>query len=359
MFASAVYDSANNRMIVFGGTSTACGFPGNLATGVWVLSNANGLGGTLTWTQLSPTGSAPLDRLVHTAVYDPTNNRMIVFGGLAASGGLVNDVWVLSNANGLGGTPTWTQLTPGGAVTPIRDFHSAVYDPGTNKMIVFGGANIAATPANPCFYSNDVWVLSNANGLGGTPTWTQLAPTGGPPEQRAVHTAVFNSATNRMTIFGGGNCTPTGFSFALGDVWVLTDANGIVTVPFAAFAAKVEIELGPLANDDAFEVKAIFTLGAGSDGISPLTEDVHLQVGTFSTTIPAGSFKVDKKGRFKFEGIIGGVSLQAKITPRGANSFEFKAEGQGADLTGTANPVTLGLTIGDDSGSTTVTAEFE
>ena len=138
----------------------------------------------------------------------------------------------------------------------------------------------------------------------------------------------------------------------------------VSTVPFAAFAADVEIDLGPLANDDAFEVKATFTLGAGSNGIAPLTEDVHLQVGTFSTTIPAGSFEFrpaegNNPAQFRFEGVIGVVSLEAKIILLGANTFAFKVEGQGADLTATVNPVTVGLVIGNDGGSTTVTAEFK
>jgi len=47
------------------------------------------------------------------------------------------------------------------------------------------------------------------------------------------------------------------------------------------------------------------------------------------------------------------------IRPLGGRSFEFKAEGEGADLSGTVNPVTMELSIGDDSGSATVTAEFE
>jgi len=134
-------------------------------------------------------------------------------------------------------------------------------------------------------------------------------------------------------------------------------------VPFAALIAKVQITLGPLANDDAFEVKATFTVGAGSDGIAPLTENVNLQFGTFSTTIPGGSFTQDQdnEGRFKFEGVIAGVALEATITPLGtAGSFEFEAEGQAADLTGTASPLTVRLNIGDDGGSTTLsTAEFE
>lgn len=43
----------------------------------------------------------------------------------------------------------------------------------------------------------------------------------------------------------------------------------------------------------------------------------------------------------------------------GVGMFEFKAEGTGADLTGTVNPVTVTLIIGDDGGSATATAKFE
>lgn len=358
----AVYDSATNRMVVFGGINNAC--VGGNSSDVWVLNNANGLGGTPVWTQLAPVGGPPVPYVAgHSAVYDSANNRMIVFGGQDQNTGIyVNNVWVLSNANGLGGTPTWTQLTPGGAVIPARGGHSAEYDPATNKMIVFGGQLLAAppTPTNPCGFSNDVWVLSNANGLGGAPAWGQLTSTGGPPAERQYHRSVFNSATNRMTIFGGSLADCSGSTQR--DTWVLTDANG--NVSFAAFDPKVEITLGPLANDDKFEVKATLILGTSSNGIAPLTEAVTIQVGSFSTTIPAGSFKfkpatLKKPAQFTFEGIIDGVKLEAKITPLGANSFDLKAKGQGLNLTGTVNPVTVGLTIGNDQGSAAVTATFE
>jgi len=124
-------------------------------------------------------------------------------------------------------------------------------------------------------------------------------------------------------------------------------------VPFGALSARVEIE-----HDDAFEVRAAFTLGASSNGISPLTEDVKLRVGTFSVTIPAGSFTQHGGRQFKFEGVIGGVTLEVEIEDLGGGSFELKAEGEGANLTGTVNPVTVALTIGDDVGTTTITAEF-
>ena len=83
-----------------------------------------------------------------------------------------------------------------------------------------------------------------------------------------------------------------------------------------------------------------------------------LQIGTFSVTIPAGSFKQIPQGRFAFEGVINGVSLEVQIVPLGNNIFTFKAQGTGVDLAGLTNPVTVALTIGKDSGSTTVTAQF-
>jgi hypothetical protein len=76
---------------------------------------------------------------------------MTVFGGLV-NYALANDVWVLSNANGLAGTPAWTQLTPTGEPTK-RYGHSAVYRSSNNRMIVFGGLSVLGL-------ANDVWVLS-------------------------------------------------------------------------------------------------------------------------------------------------------------------------------------------------------
>ena len=132
---------------------------------------------------------------------------------------------------------------------------------------------------------------------------------------------------------------------------------------FATFAARAEIEQGPPgANKDEFEVKGSFTLGAGSNGINILTEIVSLELtggaGGFSTTIPAGSFRMDKKGRFKFETIIDVGVFEAVIRPLGGNTFEFKAEGEGFNLGAIANPVNVSLTIGNDGGSIGVLAEI-
>jgi hypothetical protein len=220
VFHSAVYDQTNNRMIAFGGCADyLCGIPLN---DTWVLSNANGQGGALAWTQLSPTGSLPSPRGYHNAVYDATNNRMIVYSGEGAGSVSLSDVWVLSNANGLGGTPAWTQLSPTGSTPDAKDESAAVYDPTTNTMTVFGGYS----------FVNSVWTLSNANGLTGTPAWKNIIANGaaGAPRARYGAQAIYDPASNRMTIFGGvGDFGPTNPDLDVGmfnDVWVLANANG-------------------------------------------------------------------------------------------------------------------------------------
>jgi hypothetical protein len=223
---TAVYDSTDNRMIVFSGCDRASfTSPCAVLSGVWVLTNANGQGGTPAWTKLSPTGTAPAPRIFHTAVYDSANNRMIIFGGSNATQ-LFYDVWVLSNANGLGGTPAWTRLSPNGGPPSNVAAASAVYDPNNNIMMVFGGiTNITFTG-----FSNAVWTLSHANGLGGTPQWTNIVANGaaGSPARRALLAATYDAANNRMTIFGGEVSSAIG---ATNDVWVLAGANGLGGTP--------------------------------------------------------------------------------------------------------------------------------
>ena len=107
------------------------------------------------------------------------------------------------------------------------------------------------------------------------------------------------------------------------------------------------------------KVEGGFTLGSGSDGIDPLTEDVTVQVGNFSTTIPAGSFKQKWRGASEYKGFINGVDVEVAIYHIRDNRFWFTAEGKGQILSGIVNPVTVGLTIGDDEGSTAVSADID
>jgi YVTN family beta-propeller protein len=130
-------------------------------------------------------------------------------------------------------------------------------------------------------------------------------------------------------------------------------------VPFLAFNGKLEIDLDKKPNHEAFQLQSSFTLGSASNGINPVTEPVTLQIGTFAVTIPSGSFTGKGFGPFYFAGVINSVPLHAVIAPTGAKRYAFDAAAQNANLKGTKNPVTVMLTIGDDSGTTSVKADID
>jgi hypothetical protein len=117
-------------------------------------------------------------------------------------------------------------------------------------------------------------------------------------------------------------------------------------VAFSAFAAKAEI------GRTGFEVSGSFTLGTGTAGISPDTQPVTLTLGSFTSTIPAGSFKRHHNGHYGFEGTINGVRLEFEITPVGGNSFKFNVEAHDVNLAASTNPTPLTLLIGSDGGTT-------
>jgi hypothetical protein len=154
------------------------------------------------------------------------------------------------------------------------------------------------------------------------------------------------------------NCSPaSGSTFAVGPTTVTcsaTDAAGniaiatfLVTVrpffvPFAAFNAAIEIE------PTEVELKAVFQLGAASNGIQPRTEAVTLKVGTFEWTIPAGSFVDDGNGRVRARL----PGLDARIRPLKAGAFEVRVD-LPRDLAASLGPsVEVSLTVGNDRGST-------
>jgi len=57
---------------------------------------------------------------------------------------------------------------------------------------------------------------------------------------------------------------------------------------------------------------------------------------------------------YAFAGIIDGVPIQMLIVPLGNNRFGFQAAAYGVNPSVANNPVTVGLVIGNDSGTTSV-----
>jgi len=204
---SAVYAAASNRMIVFGGSE---GYAAPCDNDLWILQNASGVGGKPAWLKVTPAGSGPSPRTGHRATYDDSTNTMVVFGGNDCFSTTFSDAWLLSNADGTTGTPTWSLLAIGG---PARFGHAQTYDPISNRILVFGGTNQSGT------FLSDVWFLTNANGKGGPAGWFGL-DTVGAPCAREVPAGFYDATSNELVVFGGYCNAP------MNDIWVLTNANG-------------------------------------------------------------------------------------------------------------------------------------
>src|SRR5260221_717894 len=278
----------------------------------------------------NPAEEAPLaglkeaGRLLLRPLITPTKPSRL---GLAQGGGVVRRGW-LSVFSTLAIGFVWL-------AAPLRAQFAYVANSESNNVSAYSiGANGALTPVPGSPFAAGIFPVSVA-----------VDPTA----KFAYVTNLVSNNVSAYSIGANGALTPVpGSPFAAG----IAPRSVAITplVPFASSFAKLEIA------KRGFDLKESFTLGANSNGINPLAENVTLQIGTFSVTIPAGSFKQIPHGRFAFEGVIDRVSLEGQIVPPGNNIFTFKAEGTRLDLSDLTNPVTVALTIGDDTGGTAVTA---
>jgi len=215
---SAVYVPSSDRMIVFGGQSGS----GQVMRDVWALTHASGISEAPIWVELHPTGTPPASRKGHSAVYDAFNNRMIMYGGETDSLAYFSDIWVLTHADGSGGTPEWIELPSFPGPAPASG-HAIGYNPTHNRMVASQGGQYCWAP------EGDMWVLDHANGLGTSAGWTNFSIPGTPPSPR--HDAVFayDPNGNRLIVYGGR--TPC--SSVLSDAFVLSNADGAPDVSSA------------------------------------------------------------------------------------------------------------------------------
>jgi Divergent InlB B-repeat domain/Galactose oxidase, central domain len=197
-YATLVYDGGRDQLVLFGGTTQIS--PSSeavLLNDAWRLS----LSGAPAWTQLTPSGTPPKRRFAHSAIYDPKRNRMLVYGGLGFTLGLVPEVWSLT----LGGSPAWSQIVPVGPGHPSQQA-AAVYDPLRDRMLLLGGW--VPTP------NEDVPTAVTALSLKYDPAWIRLSPDGLYPQRVTYNLAAYDSLSDRVILAGGSIVHSNGFNEA-------------------------------------------------------------------------------------------------------------------------------------------------
>jgi hypothetical protein len=135
------------------------------------------------WTQMNPSPKPSL-RHGHAMVYDSANNKVVLFGGWDALG-RDDETWVYDLAS-----DTWTEKSPTSSPS-VRERHAMAYDSANNKVVLFGGIITGGID------NDETWLYDTASN-----TWTQKMPST-KPTARAYHTMVYDSANNKIVLFGG------------------------------------------------------------------------------------------------------------------------------------------------------------
>lgn len=124
------YHPGTGSLILFGGDAA-----GNITNDTWALSSAG------VWSQLTP-ATSPRPREGHTMVLDAARGVIVMFGGRSI-GAPLNETWEWNGTN-------WV-LVAATTPPPGRFYHSAAFDRTWGRTVVYGG--VAAGPA----LLNDTW----------------------------------------------------------------------------------------------------------------------------------------------------------------------------------------------------------
>ncbi|MBL8876933.1 MAG: immunoglobulin domain-containing protein [Phycisphaerae bacterium] len=174
---SIAYDSARNRLVLFGGTTAT-----ETKSDTWEWDGS-------TWSLRSTAG--PGARNGHALAYDALHGRTLLFGGYNASGVPQADTWSWDGT-------TWTRVATTGPTA--RFYANMSYDSVRQEVILFGGLQ------QDYGLPTDTWAWSGS-------FWTKIATTG--PSGRYAGAMAFDAVRQRMVLFGGFNVASINFS----DTW--------------------------------------------------------------------------------------------------------------------------------------------
>ncbi|MFQ5495013.1 MAG: HYR domain-containing protein [Phycisphaerae bacterium] len=278
----------------------------------------------------------------------------------------------ISTSGGFGGTVVI--FTPG--ATDACDPNPAVTStPPSGSFFTTGVTSVAATASDACTNSATCGfdVLVSCFGVNRAKIGTKDTSCRGIEE---IELTSFDGTEELVSLFkaeegeGGGieeDVLPP-------SIVVNDGVNGPVTIDtscvspiaigdvFGAYTVtdlKEDYDDSPEDRGNEVEVRGSFDPAVPFDlALDDVTLTLADAIGNSSSiTIPAGSFQVDgkpEKKKFKFEGLISGVEVEAKF-----KSCKFKIEAEGivdtSLLTGTA--ITVGLQVGPNLGQETVTME--
>lgn len=210
---AAIYEPCNDRIILFAGNDLA---PAECSFS----GSKNYLKDTWAysreydnWYKIK-TDSAPPPRGRHASAFDASRKRMLIFGGRYRPAGQSSGGYTLYNdlwAFDIN-TDTWVELEDSGQVPSARTNTAMVYDDLNDRVILFGGNT--STSGLRFTPHNDTYVLDLDSH-----EWLRV-DTGTKPPARLFHAMVMDGANNQVLMYSGGDAGAFTGPF-LEDVWAL------------------------------------------------------------------------------------------------------------------------------------------
>lgn len=172
------------RLVSYGGTA---GY--TVPTGVSMLDPKTG-----SWTTIKATRGWPSARAHARMAWDPVRKRLVMFGGRATNGALLQDTWAFNPS-----TKAWTPLITNCrrvVCPPARGGGALVWSSKIEKLVLFGG------------FTADDWGLNDSWTFDGT-AWKELSTTGG-PSGRYLFGMAEDAASGKLVVYGGVERTHVG-----------------------------------------------------------------------------------------------------------------------------------------------------
>jgi hypothetical protein len=135
-------------------------------------------------------GISPAARAGHAIAAIP-GTGFLLFGGSGAGGALLNDSWVFSAVNVVGG---WAPLSV--SPPPARTEHAMAFDAVTQKVVLFGGRSASGALQDTWEYDPDARA------------WTQRTPSFSPPA-RFGHAMFYDTSRGTVVMIGGTGNDPS------------------------------------------------------------------------------------------------------------------------------------------------------
>ena len=222
------YDSVRNRIVMFAGDLASGGVSDGTAE--W-----NGSA----WTDVSPqpNPSPSLRSDINGMVYDTAMAKCFLFGGAPNGVGsqYLGDSWTWDGT-------TWTQLTLTPS-PPARNTYGLAYDSVRQVIVLFGGVAVGAR-------ANDTWEFNGT-------TWSQKSPTHSPSTRNAV--AMVYDSTHHQTVMFGGYTAASGPS---SEIWTWDGTDWTQHSPVHSPSARY---FPSLADDPINSDVILFGGDAGPD----------------------------------------------------------------------------------------------